>query len=303
MKFIPTLVIAATVLIAPSRADETEEATEKLRQGATRYIEAFNSKDAKAIASLFLPEGEIHTASGEVVSGREAIEAQYQAIFDEDESSQAALEVGDVRFVAPGIAVEDGVVHITRADGELASYSYTALHVAQEDGSWLTARVRDEARDLAGGHAKLQALDWLIGDWLIENEGAKTYISFDWSEDGPFIDARALSESPDALNSRATMRIGWDAAKETFISWSFDIDGGHNTGTWTSAGDNAWLIRVEGVTADGERLQATRKVEVSPNGQSFTWHSQDMAINGELLPDRDIKVVKRPPSPTTDAGE
>lgn len=303
MKFLTTLSLAASSLLVSAQTDETDAAVEKLRAAATSYIEAFNNEDAKGIADLFLPEGEIHSADGEVVSGREAIEARYAQLFEGDDDRKAALEVGDVRFVAPGIAVEDGVVHLTHADGTLSTHSYTALHVAQEDGNWLTARVRDEVDDLAGGHAKLQALDWLIGDWMLEVDESKSYLSFDWSDDGPFIDARSLSEAPNSLSTRATMRIAWDADKETFVSWSFDADGGYNKGEWTSQGADGWMIRMAGVTADGEILRATREVKPAASGQAFTWHSRDMSIDGELMPDRKLTVVKRPPSPGSEASE
>lgn len=304
MRSLITATLAASYLLGFAQADDaTDAAIESLRQSATNYIEAFNKEDAKGIADLFLPEGEIHTADGQVISGKEAIEARYETLFEGEKSHQAALEVGDVRFVAPGIAVEDGVVHLTHPDGTLSTHSYTALHVAQDDGSWLTARVRDEAGDLAGGHAKLQTLDWLIGDWILEIDESKTYLAFDWSDDGPFIDARSLSEAPNSLDTKATMRIAWDPGKDAFVSWSFDADGGYNTGEWTSTGANAWMIRIQGVTADGESLRATREVKVSPNKQSFTWHSRDMSIDSEVVPDRQLTVVKRPPAPSTEVSE
>lgn len=292
-------ILAAFIVSSAALAEEDERSKdiELLRASAESYIKAYNEKDAEAIAELYLENGEIHAQNGEITTGREAIEARYESLFTDGLSGQAALEVGKLRFVSPGVAVEQGTVHVTYEGDELKSYNYTAIHVEQEDGNWKTARVRDEPKAPGLAHDHLEALSWIIGDWMLESGDTKTYLSFDWSNDGPFIDGRALTESAEILDTSATMRIAWNPENSTFVSWLYDADGGFSVGEWIKKDDNAWLIRKRGVTSDGEKMRATREIKVDANGQGFTWNSRDMTIDGELLPDRDLRVVKRPPVP------
>ena len=301
-----TLAILATSIFsvaATAQEDDRTDDIETLRASAENYVKAYNEKDAKAIAALYLENGEIHARGGEVVSGRQAIEARYEMLFTEGQSGQAALEVGKLRFVSPGIAVEEGTVHVTYDDEELKSFNYTAIHVEQDDGIWKTARVRDEPKAPNPAHDHLEDLSWILGDWMLESGETKTYLSFDWSDDGPFLDGRALTESAETLDTSATMRIARNPENSTYVSWLYDADGGFSVGEWIRKDDKSWLIRQRGVTSDGEKMRGTREIRVDANGQGFTWNSRDMTIDGELLPDRDLRVVKRPPSPGSASNE
>ena len=180
----------------------------KLAENAASFIAAFNGRDAETLAGLFLPAGEIVLASGEVIATQEEILAHYTEVFSDEGQPEAAVDAGSVRFVAEDLAMEDGTFHLTYDTGEVSSHEYIAVHSRQEDGSWLIASLKDIAGDNSLPDEKLPALSWLIGDWLIEYEGSDTWISFDWSQSGPYIDARALTEAAGETGTMATMRIG-----------------------------------------------------------------------------------------------
>lgn len=298
------IALCIVALAGPLAAQEDADAAklEKLQQSATRFVEAYNQGDAAALASLFLPDGEITLADGAVVSGREAIKAFYQEVFAGEEDPQAALEAGSVRFVAPTIAVEDGTLHVTAPSGEIRSHRYTALQVQQDDGSWLTASVRDSLDDIAPPSEKMLALEWLVGDWKIEAGGVTTWLSFDWSGDGPYLDGRALSEEAGESSTAATWRIGWNGQREGFVSWGFDALGGYTYSEWIDT-QEGWLIRTRGVTAEGETNQSTQLLVPDPSGEFLTWTKRDQIIGSELQPDRSVKVVKRPPAPKSSDSE
>ena len=223
----------------------------------------------------------------------------YARTFAGEEDPKAALEAGSVRFVTPGIAVEDGTLHVTAPSGEVLSHRYTAVKVQQEDGSWLHANVRDHLEDRAPGSEKMIALRWIIGDWQVQVADTITYITFDWSEHGPYIDGRAVTEIAGVPAVSATWRLGWDARRKGYASWSFDAGGGFSHSEWTLASDNSWLLRTRGVTADGEGNLCTQVVEVVPSGESFKLITRDQTIGDAVQPDRTATIVRRPLKPRT----
>jgi uncharacterized protein (TIGR02246 family) len=287
--------IAITGLHAQDE-DPNQANLDLLAANAASFVEAYNKGDAAALANLFLPSGEIVLANGEVVAGREEISRFYSEILTADNRPQAALEAGSVRFVTPGIAVEDGTLHVTLPSGEVISHYYTAVQVKQEDGGWLTASIRDEIEDHAPASEKLLALEWMVGDWLIEKDGTRTFLSFSWSEDGPFIDGKALTEIAGSQSTSSTYRIGWNSNRDNFVSWAFDATGGYTKSEWTTAA-NGWLLRTVGVTSDGEINQSTQSLSPGTSAQSYIWATRDQTIGDEMMPERTVTVVKRPPSP------
>lgn len=280
-------------------ADPNQANLDALAANAKAFVESYNKADHEAMAKLFLPEGEIVLADGEMVTGREDITEFYKEVFSGEAKPKAALEAGSVRFVSPGIAVEDGTLHVTKPSGEVVSHFYTAVQVKQENGTWLTASVRDELEDKAPASEKLIALDWLANDWLIEVDGTRTFLAFEWSEDGPYLDGRALTETAGEESISSTYRIGWNNARKNFVSWGFDAQGGYTKSEWTST-DNGFLLRTTGVTTDGEINQSTQTITPDDNLQGFTWASRDQTIGDEVQPDRTVRVVRRPPQTDED---
>jgi uncharacterized protein (TIGR02246 family) len=275
-------------------ADPNKAALEALATNAQAYVNAHNEGNAESIAKLFIPEGEIILSSGEIVSGRAEIQQFYTDLFSGEKRPRAALEAGSVRFVTPKLAIEDGTLHVTRPTGEVISHHYTSTQMQQDDGSWLTASIRDEIEDVAPASEKLLPLEWLIGDWIIEKNGLRTFLTFKWSNDGPFIDGKAVTEMAGEESTSSTYRIGWNNNRKNYISWAFDSFGGHMISQWTK-NSSGWLLRTTGVTADGEVNHSTQTIEPDPSLQHYTWSTRDQTIGGNSLPDGSVRVVKRPP--------
>ena len=294
----PFLFLTCSLLSLAAARSQDEDANtpnlDALAANAVSFVDAYNKAEPETLAQLFLPEGEIVLADGDVIGGRDEIRDFYQGVFAGDEKPKAAREAGSVRFVTPGIAIEDGTLHITKPSGEVISHFYTAVQVKQGNGAWLTASIRDEIEDHAPASEKLIALEWLIGDWLIEVDGTRTFLAFTWSEDGPYLDGKALTEQAGEDSTAATYRVGWNAKRKSFVSWAFDARGGFNKSDWTAA-DNGWLLRTSGVTADGETSESTQTLVLDPSRQSFTWSKRDQTIGDEVQPDSTTRVVRRPP--------
>lgn len=272
---------------------------ESLGKAAERFVDAFNKKDAKAIAALFLETGEMVSHDGETIHGREAIEEKYKEIFGAEKPPQIALEASSVRLVAPTVAIEDGVIHFTTDENEeVKSIGYSATQVKQADGTWLIASTRDQV-EVTPPCERLKPLVWMEGDWTYEGaDGVKMALSLDLDDSGNFLlgDAVATDEDGDVQNT--SIRIGWNPATSSVYWWTFDSDGGNCTGQWIRKGDT-WVIRSSGITADAETNAATQKLQ-REGEDTIVWSSADRVLAGEPLPDVELRLVRRAPDPEAD---
>ncbi|MGL5018398.1 MAG: YybH family protein [Luteolibacter sp.] len=287
----------AEVQPAPPSAD-----LELLGKAAERFVEAYNQKDAAAIAALFLPQGEIVSRNGETYSGREAIQEHYAEVFADEAAPQIALEAHSVRMVGPGIVLEDGVVHLTTAEDEpVTSVAYSATHSKQADGSWLIATNRDQL-EVTPPAERLKPLRWLIGEWTLEDEdGLRIDLVIHPDDAGNFLLGESLLTDVDGDSQSTHLRIGWNPATASLYWWTFDSNGGFTSGPWARNG-NAWTIATTGFTADAEANSTTQTLtRLRPD--SMLWEAKDRLLVDETLPDTSLRFVRRAPDPSPPDGK
>jgi uncharacterized protein (TIGR02246 family) len=302
-------------LAAPLRAQESKDKTPApsagadssasditgLRQAAADFVIAYNSRDAKALAALFTEAGEMSDINGEeLTSGRADIQAHYEQAFRAADAPSVAVEVDSVRLVAPDLAIEDGTVHFTPPgdDKPARSATYTAVLRKTEKGAWQIASTRTltDATDAAGQLADLA--DSIKGDWTSQKGDTRMDLAVGWDDSGKYLAGKLLITKPDAKPMTTTVRVGWDAARQTITAWMFDDAGGFSKADWTPAGDG-WQIRAEGTTADGEATSATQRI-LFDGKDAFTWSSRDRLVSGESLPDNELRVVRQAPEPAAE---
>jgi uncharacterized protein (TIGR02246 family) len=279
---------------APNRVREAEE--KAVRQAADAFVKAYNAHDAKALAALFAPDGEIVDEAGDSRQGRSQIEAVFGAIFDEYPEATMSLEIGAVRLLTPALAEEDGVAAVVHEPGAAPERNrYTALYVKQ-DGKWMMASARDLPEEPATPTAKLKQLEWLIGDWVDESSESLIATSYRWTDNQCFI----LGEFKIQVTGREVMtgsqRIGWDPLAKVIRSWVFDSEGGFAEGVYAQDGDR-WIVKMTGVTRDGEPASATN-VLTSLGKDRMSWQSRDRMVGGQATPDTEAVIaVRSPPKP------
>ena len=279
-------------------AEESSPEIAGLEKAASDFVAAYNKKDAAAVAQLFTENAELTDLRAEdITSGRAEIKARYEAIFAAPDAPQVAVEVASVRLVGAGLAIEDGTVHYTPPGDDPAprSINYTAVLQKNAAGTWQIASTRDlgDATDAAGQLAGLAAQ--LKGDWTCTRDGLRLDIAFGWDDSGKFVSGEMLATTADAEPLSTTIRIGWDAAKKTITWWTFDDGGGFSKGEWTPT-DDGWLIRTEGTTADGEVTSANQTLTFDGK-DAFNWTGRDRLVDGEKLPDVEMRVARQTPEP------
>ncbi|MEI6818862.1 MAG: SgcJ/EcaC family oxidoreductase [Verrucomicrobiota bacterium] len=288
----------ALVLYAPVLyADEPTPDIAGLHKAASDFVDAYNKKDAAAIAKLFTVDGELTDLSGEeITSSRAEIEAHYSDVLADENASSIAIEVSSVRLVTPDIAIEDGRAHFTPpGKGTIPrSIAYTAVLAKNAEGAWLIASSRTlrDVTDAAGQLAALSAA--LIGEWTSTTaDGVRLDLAIGWDVSEKFLSGEMLTTTADAEPQTGTIRIGWNAAKNSIVSWMFDSEGGVIEGVWTPS-ETGWLIRAEGTTADGETFSAMQKI--TPEGEDvIQWDASQRVIAGAKQPANKMRLVRQPP--------
>ena len=96
-----------------------------IRAEAEVFRKAFQSGDAKAIASLWTEDGEYIDPSGERLAGRAAIEKGYTDFFAAHPGTEMKITIDSLRLVGPNTAIEDGRVALQPAPEDGAGASTT----------------------------------------------------------------------------------------------------------------------------------------------------------------------------------
>jgi len=283
---------------ATHAADPADAALQTaIENSAQRFSEAFEKRDAGAIAELFTPEGEFIDLSGLVFHGRAAIAAEYAASFQALPAGKLTFNLLSVRPVAAGLIIEEGIASFSPREGESVTRThYTATHLQQPDQSWKLASVRELEAAPQSPHEKLQELAWLVGAWHEDVNGTQIATEWKWAEGGNYLVSQfTIQVSPDRRLS-GTHRIGWDPVRRSFRSWVFDVGGSFAEGSWSQNPDGSWSIALNGTSRDGD--QSSTLMTYSADGANAIHVTQErVQRGGELLPPLSHRIVRQPPGP------
>lgn len=288
---------APAAAAAPVAAEKNSADEQAIRETAETFASAYNKADAKAVAAHFTPDGEYVDEQGNVFQGRQAIEDSLTDYFIENPGSRLEVAGGTIRFVSAGVAIEEGTTTVTHPDGVPSDCSrFTAVHV-KINGKWLTASSFEHAaKELRQHSLQLQQLEWLVGDWVDEDDDSIVEFTCQPIDDGNFLLRQFIIKISGQEAMTGTQRIGWDPISGKLRAWVFDSDGGYSEGTWHRNGDS-WIAKMTGVTSDGQVASGT-SIYTFISEHIMTWQAVDHEIAGVALPDSDvIIIVRRPPPP------
>ncbi len=272
----------------PKREAETL-AIDKLTKD---MIQAFDKRDAAAIAAHWTANGEFIHNDGEPIRGRVEIQKGYAEFFKTlKENPKLEIQSDAVRFPSADMAVTEVTLRLKNDEGETVASGRQAIVAVREGGEWKVATIREWDRDV-GLDVSLKELEWLIGTWQAVTKDREVAITYEWDENKAFIRGKFTVKEGSKVIKSGTEMIGKDYADGVFRSWVFQSDGGFGGGVWTREGKK-WSVDVHGVRADGTRLTATI-IYISVDPSTLTWQAVNQAFNGVPVADTPpIKVTKQ----------
>ena len=176
---------------------------------------------------------------------------------------------------------------------------------------WSIANAQPKPEELkpaespAGENARqerpLDTLDWLVGDWVNEDENRSIEFNCHFTKNGSFLVRSFRIVTAKDVQMSGMQLIAWDPAKKSIRSWTFDSDGGFGEDTWSQSG-NRYTIRAKYTLPDGGTAAAVN-VFTFIDDNKCTWKSVSREIDGELQPDTDeIVLVRKTVEPEAKGG-
>jgi uncharacterized protein (TIGR02246 family) len=262
-----------------------------IRATSQAFAAAFNRRDAKAVAALWTPDGDCIDDAGRVLKGRAEIEKGYAEFFAANPQSQMRVLVDSLRLLSPNAAIEDGraIVEPPPA-GAPGIGKYTVVHV-KVDGKWRMSTVRDTRLETPSAYRNLSDLEWLIGAWTAEEQGAKTESVCRWVANKSFVERHYTTTHANGQTASGVQLIGWNPERGCVQSWNFSSDGGHAVGVWSPM-PGGWSAEMRGVTGDGLPTTAVNLLR-RLDDNAYVWQSVQRTAGGRPLPDTEEVVLKR----------
>lgn len=284
---------------ASLRADLTEDEA-AIRANAEKYVEAYNRRDSKTMATMWSPDAVYADATtGEGVVGRDAIAKQLDFVFAGSEDAKLKVTVDSIDFVSPNVAVEKGTAEVTYSKAPTEKSEYTAVSV-KRDGKWLLDRVTDTeiddkpAEPPPSNYEHLKELEWMIGDWIDEDENVVIETDCEWTKNRNYITRSFAMAVNNQINKSGMQIVGWDPVNKKIHSWVFDSDGAYSEGDWTRKGEK-WIVEQKGTIPDGGKTTATN-IFKKVDDDSFSWQSINRTVDGEVQPNIEEVLITRKPA-------
>jgi uncharacterized protein (TIGR02246 family) len=273
---------------AESAAPAADDAA--VRQIGRQFEEAFNKKDAKAMAALWTEGGELTDVDGTVVRGRAALEKMYAESFAAYPKGTGKFDTAEVRALGKNLITAEGTIRFTATEGKKpVETRYSAMFVRDGD-RWLTATVREWYPDTPEPD-KLTDLAWLVGDWDAKQGDREVRTTYAWGDEKAFIVCTFKVTEKGQVVASGTEIIAKDPSSGQLRGWLFDRSGTLAEATYSRDGEK-WVAEITGTTADGTDVEATNAF-VPSGTDAFSWVSIDRSAGGQPLPNvAPLKVTR-----------
>ncbi len=289
--FINSLLAQSPATPIPSETETVASDKDAIRQTATAFEAAYNSRDAASIAALWTVDGEYVDDGGQSFKGRKAIQDEYEKMFADSKDERIRILIDSLTMDSENAATEKGRAILEPAlSGAPAYGSYTAVH-SKVNGKWLMSKVVDTRVELPSSYSNIADLEWLIGTWEAEHYGSKTVSVCSWVANKSFVQRAYTTTRPDLTISTGVQMIGFNPQGGHLQSWNFSPDGGYAVGAWWPR-ENGWRADMTGTTVDGQSSTATVLL-TRLDDNAYAWQSTNRSLNGKSLGDTDEIVLKR----------
>jgi uncharacterized protein (TIGR02246 family) len=267
-----------------------------IQEKARAFLEAFNRGDAAAVARHYAEDGEVIHQDGRVTRGRDAIRKDLEAFFAKNKGARLELNCEAVRSITPDVIIERGCSTLTLPPAPAARSRYTAV-LAKRGGEWVIENLRHTADTATAAEAgPLEAMDWMIGEWVEASGDAVVHSVAEWAPGKKFIFRMFTAYQKDRIDLQGTEIIGWDPVGKTIRSWVFESNGGFGERIWSKK-DDRWTARCTGTMADGRKLAAVNTYRTI-DANRMAWQATARDVGGQIQPDTgEIIVVRKQPKP------
>lgn len=143
-------------------------------------------------------------------------------------------------------------------------------------------------------HEQLKELDWLVGNWIDQdqNDDIVINLTYKWDKNKNFLIQHFTSKVLNQEEIEGQQILGWDPSLEKIRGWIFDSDGGFGESIWAQQNDK-WISRVNFTLSDGRKASAIH-VYSKINPDTYTFVSESRDIDGEMLPNiGPFKIIKQ----------
>jgi hypothetical protein len=120
--------------------------------------------------------------------------------------------------------------------------------------------VAGDKTEVSGPPEKLEALQWMVGTWQHQSEGAKLEMVTKWSEDQRFLLRSFEIKLGTSIEMTIRQTIFWDPVLKKVRSWGFSSDGSYEMAVWEVEGKKTHVHR-EITHADGVQGTASNAWE------------------------------------------
>jgi uncharacterized protein (TIGR02246 family) len=140
-------IVFLLALTSAGRAQTSETDEAQVRSLIPAFTAAWGRADAQGLAGLFAPDGDLMIPTGNVFSGRAAIDAFYSSVFAEGyRGSKGTGAIARLRFLHPDVVVGDGTWSI------IGAHDKQGREAAPERGVFTVVAVKH------GGRWRISAL-------------------------------------------------------------------------------------------------------------------------------------------------
>lgn len=256
------------------------------------YLSAFNAADPEQVASFWSDQAvSLNEETGERLTGRDAVRSDFAAFFERSPGARLTARIDEARLVRPEVAIVEGQATLYAPGDEPTVSAFTAVLV-RTDGAWLIDSSHE--RDLPAPptpREALRELEWLVGSWRDDVDGADVATSVRWSPNEAFL-IRSFNVRYEADASyEGTQVIGWDPAGKQIRTWTFLSDGSFGQGVASRSGDD-WLLKSTLTLPDGREYAGTQVVS-RPDSDTMRIEKIGQTIDGEPLPASEPVTVVR----------
>lgn len=265
----------------------------ELKSNLEAYVEAFNKKDYKKMASMWEQDAILHNPiTEETVEGRAEIENYFKKKFEENKNDKLQTTIDSIVFTDKDEATVKSRFQVTDAD-DVKIAGRMSIDYIMEDGKWYILRYSGfEKLDALSHFDKLEKLNWLVGKWVDESEDVEISSIWGWDKHKNFLTEHFTMKVFDDNEFEGFQMIGWDPAHENMRLWVFDSDGGFGQGTLAQE-DHSWYASMAYTLPDGKTGSATN-VYTKVDDNTYTFSSVGRDIDGVVLPNvGPYKIVRK----------